>query len=152
MTSLAIFIDCLLTANCPEKRQIKEKVRDKFKIIVYKIRTVYPGKYHCTADLLFFVWIQLLCLCWISNKFTCLVESNQSNRRSAKLSPYGECSLIWLSIELPFKYNDADEMGIFGLNFGEMEVWVLAFATKRATMVTVLFLYGPTQITFCLLH
>ena len=30
-----------------------------------------------------FVGIQPVCLCWMDNSFTCLVKSNQSNRRSA---------------------------------------------------------------------
>ena len=34
-------------------------------------------KYHCTADWrpVYFVLIEVLCYCWISNSFTCLVKS-----------------------------------------------------------------------------
>ena len=59
----------------------------------------------------YFVWIQLLHLCWISISFTCLIESKpvkQEASRTVILPPtYGECSLVevndgwWLC-----KYNE----------------------------------------------
>ena len=37
------------------------------------------GKYHCMA-----VWIQLLCMCGISNSFTCLVESKPVKQKVSR--------------------------------------------------------------------
>ena len=56
------------------------------------------GKYHCTTDLLT-VWIQLLCLCWITNGFTYLFDKFQTSQTVGQTysdtSFCGECSLAF---------------------------------------------------------
>ena len=47
----------------------------------------------------YFVWINVLCLCWISSSFTLFgqIQTCQTGGRSHNdSSPYGDCSLTWL--------------------------------------------------------
>ena len=52
----------------------------------------------------YFVWINVLCLCWISSSFTLFgqIQTCQTGGRSHNdSSPYGDCSLTWL-LSQPF--------------------------------------------------